>query len=90
MFEPSLPLTMSGATAAQAEGLHAVESGETVFDLAAVTAVDSAAVAILLSWRRAAQACGAALAFHNPPLALSSLATLYGVSDLLELTVERH
>lgn len=50
-------------------------------DLAAVTEVDSAAVSLLLEWRRQAQ--NPALRFANLPTALKSLADLYGVSELI-------
>jgi len=50
-------------------------------DLANVTEVDSAAVSLLLEWRR--QANNPALRFTNLPAALASLAELYGVTDLI-------
>jgi phospholipid transport system transporter-binding protein len=56
-------------------------SGVKVVDLAGVTEVDSAAVSLLLEWRRQAQ--DAALRFANLPSALTSLADLYGVSELI-------
>ena len=50
-----------------------------VVDLSAVTEVDSAAVSLLLEWRRQVKT----LRFANLPVALSSLAALYGVTDLI-------
>ena len=88
MFQPSQPLTMQTAQSALAEGLHAIEIGQTDFDLAALSVVDSASVAILLAWVRAAHHRGVTLGVHNPPAALSSLAALYGVSELLQLPVQ--
>jgi len=52
-----------------------------VVDLAGVTEVDSAAVSLLLEWRRQAQ--NSALRFAHLPAALKSLADLYGVADLI-------
>ncbi len=52
-----------------------------VVDLAEVTEVDSAAVSLLLEWRR--QARNATLRFVNLPAALKSLADLYGVTELI-------
>ncbi len=52
-----------------------------VVDLAGVTEVDSAAVSLLLEWRRQAQ--NNALRFAHLPAALKSLADLYGVADLI-------
>ncbi len=55
-----------------------------VIDFAQVTAVDSAAVALLLEWRRRAQRAGKTLAFVNLPANLLALARLYGVADLIQ------
>jgi phospholipid transport system transporter-binding protein len=53
-------------------------------DFAAVTGVDSAAVALLLDWRRMALARGKTLVFENRPANLLALATLYGVAELIQ------
>ncbi len=53
-------------------------------DFADVTGVDSSAVALLLDWRRRAQALGRALAFVNIPPNLLALARLYGVDELIQ------
>jgi phospholipid transport system transporter-binding protein len=52
-------------------------------DFAAVTGVDSAAVALLLEWRRLAAARGKSLEFANLPANLLALAELYGVAELI-------
>jgi phospholipid transport system transporter-binding protein len=83
MFRPGLTLTVHNAKTVRDAGLHAIRSGETAFDLADVTAVDSAAVATLLAWQRAAGEQGQSLTFHHLPATLHSLAELYGVADLL-------
>jgi phospholipid transport system transporter-binding protein len=74
------PLNIGSVTGllAQSSGLLA---GVTVVDLGGVTEVDSAAVSLLLEWRRQAQ--NNALRFSHLPAALKSLADLYGVSDLI-------
>ncbi len=56
-------------------------SGVAVVDLAGVTEIDSAAVSLLLEWRRQAQ--NPTLRFAQLPAALKSLADLYGVTDLI-------
>jgi len=56
-------------------------SGVKVVDLTGVTEVDSAAISLLLEWRRQAQ--DTALRFANLPSALTSLADLYGVNELI-------
>jgi phospholipid transport system transporter-binding protein len=68
-----------------ARGRAALASGDSGFDLSAVQAVDSAAVALLLDWQRSAEAQGAQIALTGLPTALLSLAHLYGVSGLLGL-----
>lgn len=76
-------LTFASAEAALAEGLRAIESGRNEFNLAGMASVDSAGVAVLLAWQRAAQLQGVRLRLLNPPSGLLSLAELYGVSELL-------
>ena len=83
MFRPTLTLTVNNAKAALEAGLRAVEEGQAEIDLAQLTALDSAAVATLLAWQRAAQRRGSVLRFTNLPASLESLAALYGVADLL-------
>ena len=53
-------------------------------DFAGVTGVDSAAVALLLEWRRMALARGKTLVFENLPANLLALAGLYGVAELIQ------
>ena len=83
IYQPTSPLTMHAAKAALAEGLSAIASGATEVDLARVPAVDSATVALLLAWHRAALARGATLNILNASAALSSLAKMYSVYELL-------
>ena len=54
-----------------------------VLDFSAITGVDSAAVALLLEWRRMAAQRGKTLVFANLPANLLALAELYGVADLI-------
>jgi phospholipid transport system transporter-binding protein len=83
MFRPGLTLTFNNAKTVLEAGLNAIRSGETEMDLKELTAVDSAAVATLVAWQRAAREQGKALAFNNLPANLHSLAELYGVASLL-------
>jgi phospholipid transport system transporter-binding protein len=53
-------------------------------DFAGVTGVDSAAVALLLEWRRQATKLGKRLEFVNLPPNLIALARLYGVEELIQ------
>jgi phospholipid transport system transporter-binding protein len=54
-----------------------------VVDLAGVTEVDSAAVALAITWLREARAGGRAIRFEHLPPAMAKLARLYAVSDLI-------
>ena len=53
-------------------------------DFAGVTGVDSAAVALLLEWRREAARRQKRLDFVNLPANLLALARLYGVEELIQ------
>ena len=57
--------------------------GDVVVDLAAVTEVDSAALSVLFEWQRAALRNHGRISFRNLPESLKSLASLYGVTDLI-------
>jgi phospholipid transport system transporter-binding protein len=84
MYHPSATLTAHNAQTALQAGMQAIAAGQTEIDLGQLTVVDSAAVATLLAWKRAAAERGGSLTFHHMPTNLHSLADLYGVSDLLE------
>ena len=69
-----------------AAGLEAqLRPGDAVVDFAGVTEVDSSAVALVLEWRRQAEARSVSLRVANAPEALQNLARLYGVLELLPL-----
>ena len=59
--------------------------GVDVIDFAAVTEVDSAAVALALEWVRQAESANVALRLMNLPISMQNLAKLYGVSELLQI-----
>jgi phospholipid transport system transporter-binding protein len=83
MFQPGASLTFNNAKTVLEAGLRAIADGQTTVDFSGLTAVDSAAVAVLLAWRRCAQADGATLSFTNMPQNLRSLISLYDVEGLL-------
>ncbi len=76
-------LTMLSVPALLKEGAAVIAGDNLEVDLAGVNEVDSAALTLLLEWLRLAQARKAGLAFVNLPANLTSLATLYGVLDLI-------
>ncbi len=80
-------LTVHNATSALEQGLDAIRSGQTKFDLRNVKAVDSAAVSVMLTWQRAAQDAGGVLELKNLPTNLKNLTKLYGVCSLVSSTL---
>lgn len=63
--------------------------GSLVLDLAGVSTVDSAALALCLHGQRQARANGHRFSIANPPASLLSLAHLYGADDLLPVESTR-
>jgi phospholipid transport system transporter-binding protein len=78
------PLTIQNAAAVLEEGNRLFAGERVTLDLDAVTEVDSAAVSLLLEWRRAAQRRQQRIDFINLPENLKSLAKLYGVAEMLD------
>jgi phospholipid transport system transporter-binding protein len=79
------PVTMANVTRVLEESDRLFSGSDIVVDLAGVTEVDSAAVSLLLEWRRSARSANRNIAFANIPANVKSLAELYGVSDLLAI-----
>jgi phospholipid transport system transporter-binding protein len=77
------PVTMSNIGALVAEGGRVLAAADITVDLSGVTEVDSAAVSLLLEWRRQALRAKRKIRFVNIPANLKSLATVYGVTELL-------
>jgi len=78
-------MKLSDAARLLTEGNAALKNAETVFDLAAVDAVDSSAIAVIFGWLRNAREEGKSVRIAHPPKELLSLAEVYGVSELLPL-----
>lgn len=64
-------------------GLALIGSDEVEFDFSVVPEVDSAAIGLMFEWMREAQLKGGGITFTHLPKALVSLATLYGVLELI-------
>jgi len=77
------PITMGNVTAVLAESSKLFTSPVVVVDLAGVTDVDSAAVSLLLEWRREAAKANRRIDYTNVPANLKSLAELYGVAHFI-------
>ena len=76
-------LTIATVAALGETGKRQFPDDDLVVDLAGVTEVDSAALSLLFEWRREAQRRNLKISFRNLPASLKSLATLYGVADLI-------
>jgi len=79
-------MTLETASSLLASGVAALAQHDALFDLAAVTDVDSSGLAVLFGWQRAARTQGKALRITNPPRNLVSLAEVYGVTEILPMS----
>ena len=87
MYQPAQAITVDLAESALQDGLRAIATGQTQFDLSKVATVDSSAVAVLLNWQRAASTASSTLRFSNVPASLISLMRVYGVDGLLAVDI---
>jgi phospholipid transport system transporter-binding protein len=62
-------------------------SGAWHIDASALKSYDSSTIALLMQARRLAQAAGRGFAVDHAPLQLAQLAQLYGVEELLSLSL---
>jgi len=76
-------MTLTSARSLLDEGATVIAGPVTAFDLGAVTEVDSSGLAVVFGWLREAKRLGKTIRIVNLPANLSSLAEVYGVSDLL-------
>ncbi len=79
-------LTQSQATACLrvlVQGLRAESGPEVVVDASALSRFDSAALAVLLEFRRETLALGKRFAVSGMPSRLGDLAAVYGIAELL-------
>ncbi|TAH46332.1 MAG: STAS domain-containing protein [Betaproteobacteria bacterium] len=79
-------LTMRTAPALLESGRQRAAEGGLLVDFSAVTEADSAALALVLDWLRAARGAGHDLLLHALPAGLASLAALYDIDGLLPLS----
>lgn len=76
-------LTVDTARALSAQGGDLLAAASREIDLGQVTSVDSAALAVVLSWLRAANAAGHTLRLNNLPATFESLVRLYALEEIL-------
>ena len=83
-------LTLATVAAALEQGNAAIAEGARTIDLGEVGELDSSALALLLAWLREAKRKGRALEFANLPQGLTTIASLYGVAELLSAAPAHH
>lgn len=76
-------MTIAQVNALLAESAALPVIPEVEIDLAAVSDVDTASISLLFEWLRRVQTQKSKATFVNLPQNLTSLATLYGVLDLI-------
>jgi phospholipid transport system transporter-binding protein len=87
-YRLELPLRLADVPAARARGvgiLEAADGAALTFDLAGVTAVDSAGLALLIDWLAVARVRGRELRYAQVPESLQALARMSDVESLLGL-----
>lgn len=86
LWRVTAPMTMAGASALAVAGCREIETASAdVFDFSVVTEVDSAALAVMLTWQRTAAKADLTVRYVNVPAGIRALADLYGVDDLFTL-----
>jgi phospholipid transport system transporter-binding protein len=83
-------LTLASVAADLELGKAAIAEGARSVDLGEVGELDSSALALLLAWLREAKRLGRGLEFSNLPQGLTTLASLYGVAELLPASSAAH
>jgi phospholipid transport system transporter-binding protein len=68
------------------QGLRSQSGPEVVVDASNLSRFDSAALAVLLEFRRESLAMGKRFSIRGLPVRLSDLASLYGIAELLAAT----
>ena len=76
-------ITIDNVVSVVANGVALFDEEDVTIDLGGVTEADSAAVSLLLEWRREAARRCLQIRFLNTPQNLQSLMQLYGVSELM-------
>ena len=76
-------ITIDNVVSVVANGVALFDGEDVTIDLGGVTEADSAAVSLLLEWRREAARRRLQIRFLNTPQNLQSLMQLYGVSELM-------
>lgn len=81
----TVPMTLANARGLLDAGRAALQAGDNVFDLSAVSDADSSALAVMLGWLREAGTRRARVRFAQVPTGVRALADLYGLTEHLPL-----
>jgi phospholipid transport system transporter-binding protein len=84
------PLTLATVARALREGSDAIALGARTIDLGGVEELDSSALALLLAWLRAGKRRNLSLSLTRLPEGLTTIASLYGVAELLPGASSHH
>ena len=79
-------ITIDNVVSMVANGIALFDRDDVIIDLGRVTEADSAAVSLMLEWRREAARRNRQIRFLNMPQNLQSLVQLYGVAELMSVT----
>ena len=82
------PVTIDNVVEIAQQGAALFDGNDLIVDLANVTEVDSTIVSLLLEWLRNARNQNHRLQFTHVPQNLSSLIQLYGIAELIPLSVD--
>jgi phospholipid transport system transporter-binding protein len=87
-------LSLRNAVTVSQAGLQAIHAGSDQIDMSTLQTIDSSAVAVMLAWQRQAQSLNRSLQFTGVPPSLTSLISLYGLTDFFQVigvsSPERH
>jgi phospholipid transport system transporter-binding protein len=87
-------LSLRNAVTVTQAGLQAIHAGSDQIDMSTLQTIDSSAVAVMLAWQRQAQSLNRSLQFTGVPASLTSLISLYGLTDFFQVidvsSPERH
>ena len=82
------PVTIENVVEMTQQGAAMFDGNDLIVDLKNVTEVDSTIVSLLLEWLRTARNQNHQLQFMHVPQNLSSLIQLYGIAELIPLSID--
>ncbi|HQT81541.1 MAG: hypothetical protein B7Z60_03925 [Ferrovum sp. 37-45-19] len=83
-FKPKGAIVINTVNNIVGEGSSLVRQNNVLIDFSETTEIDSSALAMILQWKRDAEAAKKQLSFSHIPANLRTLAELYGVAFLFK------